>query len=59
MVTHFKVRHLLEGRRLLEGGTYFNLSTQKGSAYYRTALILKPGAYIENYNSVLPYGLLP
>ena len=39
MVTHFEVKHLLDGRRLLEGGVYFNLSTQKDGAYYRAALI--------------------
>ena len=37
MVTHFQVRHLLDGRRLLEGS--INLGTQKGGAYYRLALI--------------------
>ena len=40
MVTHFEVRHLLDGWRLLEGGAYFNLSTQKGGTYYRAALII-------------------
>ena len=33
MLTHFEVRHLLDGRRLLEGGAYFNLGTQKEGAY--------------------------
>ena len=42
MVMHFEVRHLLDGRRLLEGGVYFNLGTQKSSAYYRAAPIWSP-----------------
>ena len=38
MVVHFEVRHLLDGRRLLEEAVYFNLGIQKWSAYYRVAL---------------------
>ena len=30
---------LLEGRHLLEVGTYFNVDTQRCGAYYRAALI--------------------
>ena len=43
MVTHFEVRHWLDGRHLLKGHVYFNLGTQKGGAY------LKPGAYLRKY----------
>ena len=31
----FKVRHLLEGKRLLEGRAYFNVDTQRCGAYWR------------------------
>ena len=33
------MRHLLKGRRLLEGGAYFPVDTQRSSAYYTAALI--------------------
>ena len=30
---HLEVRRLLEGRRFLEGGAYFNVDTQKSGVY--------------------------
>ena len=33
------MRCLLEGRRLLEGGAYFNVDNQRRGAYQRAALI--------------------
>ena len=41
MVTHFEVRHLLFGERLLEGGIYFTLGTQKGGAYLKPQRLLE------------------
>ena len=36
------MQRLLEGRRLLEGGAYFNVSTQKSRAYNRAAFVCGP-----------------
>ena len=45
MVTHFEVRHLLFGERLLEGGIYFTLGTQKGGAYLKPQRLLEEIRY--------------
>ena len=44
------MRRLLEGRRLLERGTYFNVDTQRCDAYQRAALIC--GAALIRGNTV-------
>ena len=36
------MRHLLKGKRLLEGGAYFPVDTQRCGAYYTAALIGDP-----------------
>ena len=36
------MRRLLEQRRLLEGGAYFNVGSQKRGAYQRVVLIWGP-----------------
>ena len=48
MVTHFEVRHLLDRRRFLQGGVYFNLGSRKSGAYYRETLIWSPALIREN-----------
>ena len=36
---YLEVRRLLERRRLLEGGAYFNVDTKRCGAYQRAVLI--------------------
>ena len=42
------MRRLLEGRRLLEAGAYFNVDTEKCGTYYREAIIWGPALIIGN-----------
>ena len=57
MATHFEVRHLLDGRPLLEGGVYFNWGTQNGGPYYRAVHIWSPALLEEMRYSGIVAGI--